>query len=338
MSVIDAVNNILASASDKGLFNRVLAVRSLGTVSAATATSGYVTTMRMGAPIVMPAAFGTGITRAYLNYCKFGAVAATVGILGLEYTLLTFRYVNITMTANVNNTLTITGHGCNDGDFVQFRTATTLPAPLAPLTNYYVINSTTNTMEVSLTSGGAAIDITDTGVGAHTLTWVNTPGVTMPTKNIRVDGADNSVQTASLFPLLAISTNLTGATNPVYTITYTDQDGNSGANCTMTLPSSPAASSTYQMAPHLASGDTGIRAISDMTSSVNGTAGVFKLIGVLPLAIMPVNGVNVVGDSGHFMHNFPIFPVEVNESINMYILNNTAQNFYYTAFSLAADI
>jgi hypothetical protein len=38
-----------------------------------------------------------------------------------------------------------------------------LPAGLAATTIYYVVGSTTNTFQVSLTSGGAAVDITGQG-------------------------------------------------------------------------------------------------------------------------------------------------------------------------------
>lgn len=48
---------------------------------------------------------------------------------------------------------------------VYLSTSDTYPAPLDGVTNYYVINSTGLTFQLSLTSGGAAIDITSTGVG-----------------------------------------------------------------------------------------------------------------------------------------------------------------------------
>lgn len=71
-------------------------------------------------------------------------------------------------TAAVSDTITDASHGLIDGDIVIFTTTDTLPAGLATDTNYYVINKTTNTFEVSTTYGGTAVDITDTGTGTHT--------------------------------------------------------------------------------------------------------------------------------------------------------------------------
>ena len=56
-----------------------------------------------------------------------------------------------------------------NGGTVYVTTTTTLPAGLAANTQYYCINITNNTMSLSLTSEGAAIDITTTGTGTHTI-------------------------------------------------------------------------------------------------------------------------------------------------------------------------
>ncbi|HUV67481.1 MAG TPA: DUF3168 domain-containing protein [Sedimentisphaerales bacterium] len=60
-------------------------------------------------------------------------------------------------------------HGLNDTDTVQFYSSTTLPDPLAVGTTYYVRDKTANTFKVAYASGGAAINLTDAGVGTH---WV----------------------------------------------------------------------------------------------------------------------------------------------------------------------
>ena len=65
------------------------------------------------------------------------------------------------------NTLTV-GYGSFVNDrIVYLATSSACPAPLDTATLYYVINSSNNgtTFELSLTSGGAAIDITNTGTG-----------------------------------------------------------------------------------------------------------------------------------------------------------------------------
>jgi len=71
-------------------------------------------------------------------------------------------------TAAVTDVITSTAHGLVNEDLVQFTTTTTLPAGLSLATDYYVRDVTANTFKVSLTKGGVAVDITDTGTGTHT--------------------------------------------------------------------------------------------------------------------------------------------------------------------------
>ena len=70
---------------------------------------------------------------------------------------------------HATNKVNLTGHSFVNGDIVQFTTTDTLPAELSASTSYYVVNKATNDFEVSLTSGGAAIDITDAGTGTHSV-------------------------------------------------------------------------------------------------------------------------------------------------------------------------
>jgi len=71
-------------------------------------------------------------------------------------------------TAAVTDIITSAAHGLQNGNMVQLTTTDTLPAGLAVSTNYYVINTATNTFKLSATPGGSAVDITDTGTGTHT--------------------------------------------------------------------------------------------------------------------------------------------------------------------------
>jgi hypothetical protein len=64
--------------------------------------------------------------------------------------------------------ITCTAHGQSNDDRVQFRTTGVLPAGLVLGTNYWVVNaSPPDELKVSLTQGGAAVDITDAGTGTH---------------------------------------------------------------------------------------------------------------------------------------------------------------------------
>lgn len=59
-------------------------------------------------------------------------------------------------------------HGMANSAMVRLSTTGSLPAGFAPDTTYYVINKTADTFQLSLTSGGAAINTISAGTGTHT--------------------------------------------------------------------------------------------------------------------------------------------------------------------------
>lgn len=65
------------------------------------------------------------------------------------------------------DTLTTINSGVNFANNTQIYVSTesTPPSPLSLTGNYFIINSTGQSFKLSLTSGGAAINITDVGVG-----------------------------------------------------------------------------------------------------------------------------------------------------------------------------
>lgn len=72
--------------------------------------------------------------------------------------------------------ITLEDHGFQTGDMIQVESATTLPAPLAEDTTYYVIRVDADTFQLAETIGDAhgenPIDLTDEGVGVHSLRLV----------------------------------------------------------------------------------------------------------------------------------------------------------------------
>jgi hypothetical protein len=65
------------------------------------------------------------------------------------------------------NTVTYNNHGLRAGDEIIFKTVTTTTG-ISANTKYYVVNPTTNTFQVALTVGGAAIDLlTADGTGVY---------------------------------------------------------------------------------------------------------------------------------------------------------------------------
>ena len=68
------------------------------------------------------------------------------------------------------DTITITNHVFVNGDVVTLSSSDTLPAGLSASTLYYVVGVVALTsFQLSATLGGSAIDITDVGVGTHTV-------------------------------------------------------------------------------------------------------------------------------------------------------------------------
>lgn len=70
-------------------------------------------------------------------------------------------------TAATSDVCTSTAHGLSNGDVLLLTTSNTLPAGLSLATPYYVIDRTDDTFKLSASSGGSAVDITDTGTGVH---------------------------------------------------------------------------------------------------------------------------------------------------------------------------
>lgn len=72
-------------------------------------------------------------------------------------------------TANTtSDALSAAGHPLANGDCVRlFNSGGGLPAPFTAGANYYVVGVTADTLQLALTSGGTAIDITTAGTGTH---------------------------------------------------------------------------------------------------------------------------------------------------------------------------
>jgi microcystin-dependent protein len=101
--------------------------------------------------------------------------------------------------------LTDTDHGLENGDIVLLSSVDDdLPDGLVANTIYYVVNKTTNTFQLSLTSGGSAVDLSDNGSGTlHYHTQFKVPdlrgSVTIGKgqKTVTFDFVDADVNTAT---------------------------------------------------------------------------------------------------------------------------------------------
>lgn len=68
--------------------------------------------------------------------------------------------------------LNVSSHGLAEGDIVQLSVTTeegdALPTGLSESTNYYVLNPSTNSFQVSASLGGSPVTFSDSGVGTFT--------------------------------------------------------------------------------------------------------------------------------------------------------------------------
>lgn len=96
----------------------------------------------------------TGNTTNYRGYSPMGGASALKGFFSVD-------------TSLANDTLFSVSHGMADTDRVMLFNvfSETLPTGTTEGTIYYVVSSATNSFKVSLTSGGAAVDITAVGGG-----------------------------------------------------------------------------------------------------------------------------------------------------------------------------
>jgi hypothetical protein len=86
------------------------------------------------------------------------------------------------------NQLASVGHGYSDDDIVQIASTDTLPGGLMAKMYYYIINSTSDTLELATTSGGTPITLTSDGSGTHTIAQILTvAGISLKSKQVARD-------------------------------------------------------------------------------------------------------------------------------------------------------
>jgi hypothetical protein len=152
-------------------------VTSAGVLSSAWFDMGSATYRKMGGGQLVVASFACSVS---LNSSTENATV-DLQIVTLPKTSI----ATATFTAATTDIITATAHGLTAGTRITAASADTLPAGLTASTNYYLRDVTTNTFKVSLTPNGAAVDITDTGTGVHTLTWY--PEVLVARQAIGID-------------------------------------------------------------------------------------------------------------------------------------------------------
>jgi len=195
------------------------------------------------------------------------------------------------------------------GTRVRLTTTTTLPAPLATATDYYVIRMSDGTFELATSYAnaiaGTQIDITTTGTGTHTITWLlprytNGAGVQAiffnpaatamgaATPNLSL-GYTNSAQVASRATPTVLPIGKTAASNSH--ILYTGATGTGKYNYMMPLQS----------------GDSGIAEINTIQNSVSYVSGTYTVALVKEIGRFPLSTLGLASER-NFLFEFPSMP------------------------------
>jgi hypothetical protein len=195
------------------------------------------------------------------------------------------------------------------GTRVRLTTTTTLPAPLATATDYYVIRMNDLTFELATSYAnaiaGTQIDITDAGTGTHTINWLlprytNGAGVNAiifnpastamgaGTPNLSL-GYTNSVQTASRATPTVLPIGKTAATNSH--ILYTGATGTGKYNYMMPLQA----------------GDAGIAEINTIQNSTSYVSGTYTVALVKELGRFPLSTLGLASER-NFLFEYPSMP------------------------------
>jgi len=133
----------------------------VGSVTVDTGGTAYLT-----APKVYFLGVGSGAAAtATLSSGVLSSIAVTSS--GSGYTTLPTVVFSTTITPDsTTDTFASTiPHQLTTSDRVKITATTTLPTGISGATAYYVVNPTENTFQISLTSGGSAVDFTTNGAG-----------------------------------------------------------------------------------------------------------------------------------------------------------------------------
>lgn len=195
------------------------------------------------------------------------------------------------------------------GTRVRCTTTTTLPAPLATATDYYLIKVTDGTYKLATSYAnaiaGTAINITDAGTGTHTLNWLlprytNGAGVQAimfnpastamgaATPNLSL-GYTNSAQVASRATPTVLPIGKTAASNSH--ILYTGATGTGKYNYMMPLQS----------------GDSGIAEINTIQNSVSYVSGTYTVALVKEIGRFPLSTLGLASER-NFLFEYPSMP------------------------------
>ena len=195
------------------------------------------------------------------------------------------------------------------GTRVRLTTTTTLPAPLATATDYYVVRLSDTTFKLATSYAnaiaGTVINITTTGTGTHTITWL-LPRYT--------NGA--GVQAIIFNP----AATAMGAATPNLALGYTNSAQATSRGTPTVLPIGKSAASNshilytgatgtgkYNFMMPLQSGDSGIAEINTIQNSINYVSGTYTVALVKEIGRFPLSTLGLASER-NFLFEYPSMP------------------------------
>lgn len=123
--------------------------------------------------------YGGGVHIGFYGTLAYGSTASTNYVLRVNGDVIVYQFgeldicqtSTVTMTIAAPGVITLNSHGFEANRPVRLRTTGALPTGFAENTDYYVVAATitTNTFELSATSGGTSITTTGSQSGTHTV-------------------------------------------------------------------------------------------------------------------------------------------------------------------------
>lgn len=219
-----------------------------------------------------------------------------------------------TFTAGVDDILTYTSttslpSNLLTGTRVRVSTTTTLPAGLAAATDYYLIRLSNTTCSLATTYAnavaGTAIDITSTGTGTHTISWL-LPRYTNGAGVQAIYFANNATPVGAATPNLSLGyTNssqvASRATPTVLPI------GKSAASNSHILYTGATGTGKYNYTMPLQAGDNGIAEINTIQNSVSYVSGEYSVAMLKEIARFPLSTLGLAAER-NFLFELPSLP------------------------------
>lgn len=195
------------------------------------------------------------------------------------------------------------------GTRVRCTTTTTLPAPLATATDYYLIKITDGTYKLATSYAnaiaGTAINITDAGTGTHTLNWL------LP-RYTNGAGVQAIIFNSNATPLGAATPNMSlGYTNSAQATSRATPTvlpiGKTACPNSQIIYTGATGTGKYNYMMPLQAGDAGIAEINTIQNSISYVSGEYCVALVKELGRFPISTLGLASER-NFLFEYPSMP------------------------------